>query len=369
METALANILSKNEKVPRFQDIQASPFEKLRLFCDSFKHRSFEQMEFLNRLSVLPDLAGVVQAMELRLPYVFEIFKRVVEHTEQAALVLIDRFSSISDRTSKADTEAHGAILALGIEGNTNDGLAALINRSHESITARSDVIYDFIKLNHDNVDRVKKISDLVTKSEDLISGIEDITERSKLIAFNMAVESAKIGEKGQGFRVIVRELQNLNDQTTRFARNIMDIVKSFKIYNKELLDLWLSKSESLTERVRMDNVEAETSIKALKQSYDVSQTLFRSLSESAIEVNRAMADILSSLQFQDITRQQIEGAASFLTQIEQSLKMIYTSFQTFGLPLQDEKEILKAIRTQHEPQLKVSKDHDIFDFIERSIK
>jgi len=44
------------------------------------------------------------------------------------------------------------------------------------------------------------------------------------LITFNLAVESAKIGVKGQGFKVIVSELQKLNVQTADFAKNILEM-------------------------------------------------------------------------------------------------------------------------------------------------
>ena len=57
-------------------------------------------------------------------------------------------------------------------------------------------------------------------------------------------------------------------------------------------------KSEALTEQVRSDSDQAELAVTALKQSYELSGSLFHSLTDSAISVNKAMSDILESLQF-----------------------------------------------------------------------
>lgn len=342
------------------------PEERARIFSASFSPPKDDTQEKLRRLRGLEESATTLQEVELRLPYIDEILKRVVDHTERAASKLIDRFSSISELTGQADQEAKNAIEALSGGSDADEGLEALIRKSHESVVGRTTVINDFLRLNRENADRLKRIADLLTKSEELIVGIEDIAERSKLIAFNMAVESAKIGDKGRGFKVIVNELQRLNDQTTRFAQDIMGIFKSFRVYNQELLDQWVRKAETLTVRVRDDSDQAEFAVSALARSYDASGTLFRSLSESAMEVNRAMGDILESLQFQDITRQQIEGAESFIHEIGIALRALRKTYQTLGYALGDEGKLRREIRKIHEPQMKVSKDHDIFEQIER---
>lgn len=349
-----------------FPNTEDTPYARLRRFADTFQIPDDSALEKTKQLSSLSQSAEALREMELRIPFIDEILKRVVSHTEQAAMTLIERFSVISEQTEKSDKNAKNAIAALGSDNDNENGLESLIRKSHESIIGRTTVINDFLRLNRENADRVRKISDLVTRSEELISGIEDITERSKLIAFNMAVESAKIGDKGLGFKVIVHELQRLNDQTTHFARDIMEIVKSFRSYNQEMQDLWLVKSETLTEQVKSDSTRAELAVTALKHSYELSGTLFKSLSDSAISVNQSMSDILESLQFQDITRQQIDGAISFLVDIHESVSAVRKQFETLGYELGDSRSILRSIRSRHEAQLKVSKDHDIFELIER---
>lgn len=363
-DTAIAAAAGASRAPLSFSPSDASPLERAERFAAQFTRPDGSSFDRIRALAEECRSFEALREMELRIPFIDEILKRVVAHTEQAAMTLIERFSQISEQTDASDRDAKNALHALG--NKDGSGLESLISQSHESIIGRNSVINDFLKLNRENADRVKKMSDLVDRSEVLISGIEDITERSKLIAFNMAVESAKIGDKGRGFKVIVNELQRLNDQTTGFARDIMEIVKSFRSYNEELLDQWLTKSETLTDKLRSDSDQAEVAVTALKQSFDLTGTLFHSLSESAISVNRSMSDILESLQFQDITRQQIEGAVSFLMEIRSSVEDLRNRFSSIGSSFGNAGTILKAIKEKHERQLKVSKDHDLFELIER---
>jgi len=116
----------------------------------------------------------------------------------------------------------------------------------------------------------------------------------------------------------LFRSFKNSNVQTADFAKNILEIVKSFNTYNAQLLDQWIGRSKELTEKVRSDTGQAEKTVEALARSYDLTRSLFKSLSENSIQVNRSMGDILASLQFQDITRQQIEGVKAFLSDIQE---------------------------------------------------
>jgi methyl-accepting chemotaxis protein len=350
-------------------DSPQASFADLRAFAAAFVTPNGDAFERLRRLGAADEAARALQEAEMRFPYVEEILRRVVEHTESAAMTLIERFGAIADQSEKSERDAKKAAEALGSDKDSGTGLDALIRKSHASVTGRTAVLNDFLRLNRENSDRLKKIGSLVSRSEELISGIDDITERSKLIAFNMAVESAKLGDKGLGFKVIVHELQRLNDQTTGFARDIMDIVKSFKTYNQELLDQWMKKSETLTERVRADSDEAEASVTALKKAYELTGALFSSLTESAGGVNRSMGDILASLQFQDITRQQIDGASSFILEIKGAVAELRTRYEQLGCRMGEVQSVLRTIRERHEAQLKVSKDHDIFEIMERRMR
>ncbi len=341
---------------------QATPSERIRALLEYFKEDRRQALNQARELLELRTLPDSIQEVHVRFPYIDLLLKRVVEQTENAAMTLLERFSAISEQAERGAQEAQKAMRSLGVENSDSESLENLIQQSHESIVSRSSVINEFLALNQDNSAKIEKISNLVSKTEELISGITDISERSKLITFNLAVESAKIGVKGQGFKVIVSELQKLNDQTADFAKNILDIVKSFNTYNAQLLDQWIGRSKELTEKVRSDTGQAEKTVEALARSYDLTRSLFKSLSENSIQVNRSMGDILASLQFQDITRQQIEGVNAFLSDIQEIVNNLLKELSSRRIQATKEVSSKQKIMEIYAPRLKVSKDHDIFN-------
>lgn len=346
----------------------ADPLKAARACIAAFSADRSEELRRALSLQALEPLPAALLEVQARIPYVKLLMERVVSYTEQSALTLLERFGAISEQADAGAKDAREAMAGLTDRPGEKEqlGLEALIHRSHESILNRGQVIQEFLDINHENTGRIRRISDLVAKTETLIIGIEDIAERSKIITFNLAVESAKIGIRGQGFRVIVTELQKLNGQTSDFAENILQIVKEFKTYNAELLDRWIIKSEKLTDKVRADTQQAEITVNALKASYELTRRLFASLSENAIRVNDSMSDILSSLQFQDITRQQIEGSCAFISDMETTLDRALTDLMMGGYAVAARPPEPLRLKEIYAPRLKVTSDHAIFDILAR---
>ncbi|GEM_PF-4247678 len=368
-DAALRALSGVSYPEPRLGNPPASPLDQVKTLLDSF---SADRKDALARLAgyiPLRTFPDELQEIKLRLPYIDLLLQRVVQYTESVVLTLLERFGAISEQSESGARDAGQAMRSLGVGAATdnNQSLEHLIQESHESIVNRSAVIQEFLTLNKENTARIRKISNLVEKTEEMIIGIEDISERSKLITFNLAVESAKIGTKGLGFKVIVNELQKLNNQTSDFAKNILEIVKTFNSYNADLLDHWILRSESLTQKVQADTDQASKTVEALTRSYELTRSLFKSLSENAIAVNESMGDILASLQFQDITRQQIEGIETFLVDIRATVDALFRNLTESGLRCRTAGSSSTQLRDLYAPRLKVTSDHDIFELVERS--
>ena len=63
-----------------------------------------------------------------------------------------------------------------------------------------------------------------------MASTLEELCERSNVIAVNAAIEAARIGREGKGFSVIAGEMQNFAGQ----AKNLAEEFRAFKLYRTE---------------------------------------------------------------------------------------------------------------------------------------
>ncbi len=363
-EDAILNRLSAHSRQTiGAPDPRLPALEGVQSFIASFDVAIKAPKDLSECIGLLDTRRGIESA-RLRIPYLEALLDRIANDTEDSAMKLIQDFDAISEKTGSAESTAKKALEAL--QGHAGDeGMEVLVTRSSETIQIQQELLKEFTEANKQNGERIKKIAGLVKRSVELVGRIQDIAERSKLIAFNLAIESAKFGSKGLGFKVIVNELQKLNDGTAAFAHDIMETIDAFDKNNRELLDQWLGRVEQLTERVSQGNDQAKIAVQALASAYRTNQTVFTSLSENAIVVNRSMEDILSALQFQDITRQQVEAAHAFLLDLDSSLLKTAPEVES-PMPTELAHTVKREIRDALSKHVKVSKDLELFDIIER---
>jgi len=151
----------------------------------------------------------------------------------------------------------------------------------------------------------------------DLLKNIADITEQSKLIAFNMSIEAARIGEKGLGFKVIIAELHKLNDRTFEFSRKVADLLSRFREYTAILVKNMETKAGDVVHKVERGMDSAGFAVESLINATDRSQSLTKEIALMSESIDHDLDGVLESLQFQDITRQMIEGALSILGELK----------------------------------------------------
>lgn len=64
---------------------------------------------------------------------------------------------------------------------------------------------------------------------EKVVSIIRDITNQTKLLSLNAAIEAARAGDAGRGFAVVAQEVQKLAEQSAKAAGDIQSIVGSIQ--------------------------------------------------------------------------------------------------------------------------------------------
>lgn len=250
----------------------------------------------------------------LRIRFARAIASQVPTMTEEAAFALIARFESMRANTSKAASSARDFKATLN-EGQASgrapvevqaEKTRGVIKSQRESIAIMTDH-------NRKGAKDLRAMGNELESGMDLLKGIEEITERSRLIAFNMAVEAARIGEKGRGFRVIVGELRKLNDQTADFSRKVADLLVRFRDYNESVVARLAEETDRVAKDVQGGMRAAEEAVESLITASGTADRFAREVSALVEVIDGDLDGVLESLQFQDITRQMIEGALAAL--------------------------------------------------------
>ena len=182
---------------------------------------------------------------------------------------------------------------------------------------------------------RVEQVVSEAKSLGTLVQLIKNISSQTNLLALNAAIEAARAGEAGRGFAVVADEVRKLSaaseQAVTQINQGIQQVAESIEIQFKDKLQ-----TESIeAERTALQSFAHQ--LEELGRSY---QEVTRHEAEVMATVGNSsqkLADMfmnaLASVQFQDVTRQQIEQVIDALNRLDQHAQMLSSRLERFEDP------------------------------------
>ena len=125
---------------------------------------------------------------------------------------------------------------------------------------------------------------------------LNEVAERTELLAFNTAIQAARAGEKGLGFGVVAKEIAKLVDHSKKASEHLSDLLYKIKVKNEQVLKLISENSTLPVEHVSInDEVSmicsnifetANTSFENIGRLTKVMEIIFLKSNELSKEVN-----------------------------------------------------------------------------------
>lgn len=278
-------------------------------------HDRLERAETV--LSILAD--RVLTDCIVLLPLADAIIKAVPIKTEEAAFGLMEKFMVVREASERAESSARS--LQAEIEDTASiKSITYTAENSRKAVQAERESILALSQGTRENREHLQSMSREIDAGLGLLNNITEITEQSKLIAFNMSIEAARMGEKGRGVKVITTELHKLNDRTFNFSRQVAELLGRFRDFNTLLVTNMEEKSAVVVSEVEKGIDATEEALESLIGAASHADNFTREIAVMAENINQGLDGVLESLQFQDITRQMIEGSQSILRDLKKSL-------------------------------------------------
>jgi len=256
----------------------------------------------------------------------------VVTETEAAAYNVVEQLQRIDGVVNE---------LASFVDATTTES-NALMSQAKERIDHNQTMLgeldaYIVQRMNEAQTDqqRVAQVVNDAKSLTSLVALIRHIAGQTNLLALNAAIEAARAGEAGRGFAVVADEVRKLSAESEKAVQQI----------NQGIERVATSIESQFTEKLARSNIEAERTslqnfsnqINQLGNSYkEVTEhetAVLIKVNESSQTLSAMFMNALASIQFQDVTRQQIEQVINALGRLDGQAKLLAHRLENFDAP------------------------------------
>lgn len=176
------------------------------------------------------------------------------------------------------------------------------------------------LKANEQSSSTLNCVLELLENVDAPLSGFRKINKMLRMLGISTRIESTRLAEGAEGFDNLASDVQQLYVQINEKASSINNLKKELNIVIRQaIVRIKKIENEQRAEVVIMlDN--ALSSLCVLRESNLKCTEFASSITSSSMDVSRNIAEVVMSMQFHDITRQQIEHVAEAMTDVSSIL-------------------------------------------------
>jgi methyl-accepting chemotaxis protein len=246
----------------------------------------------------------------------------VVTETEKAAFDIASRLQAIDDIISRLGsfvetTTAESNKLLTASEGR--------IEHNRVLIATLESYIKQRIATTQEDRERIGHVVKEARSLGTLVELIKHISGQTNLLALNAAIEAARAGEAGRGFAVVADEVRKLSAETDKavgqISKGIQTVANSIESQFADKLSHDNTSSES--KALEGFATQLDELGKSYKEVTEREALVMGNITDSSQALAGMFMSALASVQFQDVTRQQIEQVVDALNRLDAHSRML----------------------------------------------
>lgn len=264
----------------------------------------------------------------------------VTEQVEQAATTIANSFQAV---IQKATIQARQAMELLeGTQGAASDGtpqsLKDFIRVSDERLTRMADEVVRVADLSIKMVQELDAVQKRTQAIDGFLLDVEKLSDQTNLLALNADIEAARAGEHGRGFSIVAQEVRRLSQRSHEFSDRIRQHLNEVRAsLTKTYGDMRMLSAADAKHALKIKDDVLQLTSSLDGKNREVAQTV-SNINAISREIAQDVQNVVMSLQFHDITSQQLNGMLDPLDELRRTL------FHLMQETLKMDKELLSQL-------------------------
>jgi methyl-accepting chemotaxis protein len=131
-----------------------------------------------------------------------------------------------------------------------------------------------------------------------------------------IGIESARLGDRSEGFKALSNDVKKLGLTVASKSADLTGRCSSISVLIRNHLEMAAGLSNQQKEQGKGILSRAEQNLSALNDRYQRSSVTIREIADRWVHISQNIGEVVSSLQFHDITRQRLEHAGAVLAEL-----------------------------------------------------
>lgn len=230
--------------------------------------------------------------------------ENLAQGSELQAAQIVDTSAAIDEMAISiqqvSETSAMSATVGEQARVNAQRGTEAVRNTIQGMNRIRSQV--------QDTSKRIQRLGDSSQRVGEIVTLIDDIADRTSILALNATIQAQLAGEAGKSFVVVAEEVEELADRATQATQQIEVLVRNMQLEVEEAIVAMEVTAKEATEGTHIAN-EAGQRLNEIESVSERLADLIRDISRAAQQQARGSETIAASMNdIATVTRQTATG-------------------------------------------------------------